>query len=873
MATREEIEILLKAQDQASAVVRGLKQELAEAQGQSQATGTGFGQMALQGVAMGAGFLASTEGLKLLGGALSSTSRAVVELAARAEQIQNRSLITGWGVETVQVLDRVAEMSGVSSGRIETAMMRLQRGAVEGSKGFDKLGMSTEAFLALSPEQQLQAAAEKVMSYGTAAERSAAAQALFGKSGAELLPVLAQVAQGTDDVSVAMSGDQVAAMAQLDDALDRVKGGWEDLINQLLVTIASSPEVKEGLETIADVLLTMARNMKQGQQDASALLSILMRIAHLGGPNSPLGLLRAAGVLSGSGAPSPTGLQGFQGLAMTGGGIEGPAAWETERDRQQLRHQQERERAHAKYLRDLAHDEERANRESIAREERFQRDLTALEVDEQTQRRESMKAEQWAGTEVERLLYAARLSAAHEFNQAITDGIAGTNKAFIIGLQTRERHIRDDIAHARVIEQRYRAVAGVLVDIVGLLADAASGTQAWGMTLAQVGQGIAQQLGGPVGGIAGAGLELWMAGQRRDQANAALRGTADQTYGSFDRAQQLAAQYGMPLMGGGIRAPGQLGDTFENMDISTEELQAQLDALAATIGKAETGFQNLHAGLTSAGQAATGLQTMLAEGFADSGGAIASLIGTVAEAMMSQGVGAWGMEGNAAFSQVSQASGLVQQLIAGMNQANLVDTDLLATTTEATANLIAQATEASGLEGRDATRVGFAANAQLLQAQLEASMMSGTGISTELQALLDEARANGINIVASPLVQSLEVQRESLAVQQKMLGALGSAGGGKEEEPPAMARGGVVLPFVPRAERGLVVSHSPGGSLIRSGEREAELTVPVRAVFDLARQIGSGAGGGGRWEVAPVYLDGAKVGEMMVRRRNAGLAG
>ena len=99
-------------------------------------------------------------------------------------------------------------------------------------------------------------------------------------------------------------------------------------------------------------------------------------------------------------------------------------------------------------------------------------------------------------------------------------------------------------------------------------------------------------------------------------------------------------------------------------------------------------------------------------------------------------------------------------------------------------------------------------------------------------------------------------------------GAYGGGGGSAE----GMARGGIVLPFVPRAAQGIVTAR-PGGSPVIVGEGgQAELVAPVRA---LAREIGAAAaaaagGGGGRGEAA-IILDGEVVGRWFMRRNRAGL--
>lgn len=87
--------------------------------------------------------------------------------------------------------------------------------------------------------------------------------------------------------------------------------------------------------------------------------------------------------------------------------------------------------------------------------------------------------------------------------------------------------------------------------------------------------------------------------------------------------------------------------------------------------------------------------------------------------------------------------------------------------------------------------------------------------------------------------------------------------------PPDFARGGVVLPFVPRAARGIYTPARPGGMLVRMGEAgEPEVAMPVRNILAMAERIASRNGGGGGG--GDVYLDGAKVGRQIERRTAGG---
>jgi TP901 family phage tail tape measure protein len=89
---------------------------------------------------------------------------------------------------------------------------------------------------------------------------------------------------------------------------------------------------------------------------------------------------------------------------------------------------------------------------------------------------------------------------------------------------------------------------------------------------------------------------------------------------------------------------------------------------------------------------------------------------------------------------------------------------------------------------------------------------------------------------------------------------------------PEFARGGVVLPFRPRAAaEGLVVPSSPGGELVRMGEAgQAELAAPVKALLSKMQETALLAAGGGEQRII-LQVDGQALSEVVVRRNRAGL--
>lgn len=163
---------------------------------------------------------------------------AVEALYGKAEKLSNKSLITGFSTDDLQKYTRAAQVAGGNLDSLTTAFQRFQK-QIEGSgRALKQLGIDQNAFKAASSAEQLQMLIDKVFSYKTASEQSAASQVAFGRSGANLLPTLKAINDGIGETATVIGPKAVEAMAQMDDALDILKGTWADLKEQGLAVVA-----------------------------------------------------------------------------------------------------------------------------------------------------------------------------------------------------------------------------------------------------------------------------------------------------------------------------------------------------------------------------------------------------------------------------------------------------------------------------------------------------------------------------------------------------------------------------------------------------------------------------------------------------------
>jgi len=180
------------------------------------------------------------------GAAFASAALAMGALAKQAidtaDKINESTQRTGLAAEQISKLKYAAEQSGSSLSTVEKGLQRLSKEADSGGKNLARLGISAvDASGKARPLNDLFLdAADKISKMGNATERSAAAQAVFGKAGVELLPILRSGREGiealgkeAEQLGVVFSGDMVAASEAFNDNLDKLKSAALGLGNSL----------------------------------------------------------------------------------------------------------------------------------------------------------------------------------------------------------------------------------------------------------------------------------------------------------------------------------------------------------------------------------------------------------------------------------------------------------------------------------------------------------------------------------------------------------------------------------------------------------------------------------------------------------------
>lgn len=194
---------------------------------------------------------AVSSGFSKLAGIVGAISlvRLTQEALEFAESLDVASARTGIAVENLQRLQFVASQSNVSVDAITSAINKLQKelvtGGQESSAAINRLGLSIGDLRTLAPDDQFLKIAEAIAEIPDPAERSSAAMQIFGRGGAELLPVLTQGAEGVralsaqfDKLGVSVSAEAVGKVDDLGDAFGRMKVATKALTTELLALVA-----------------------------------------------------------------------------------------------------------------------------------------------------------------------------------------------------------------------------------------------------------------------------------------------------------------------------------------------------------------------------------------------------------------------------------------------------------------------------------------------------------------------------------------------------------------------------------------------------------------------------------------------------------
>lgn len=216
-------------------------------------------------------------------GFASASALLVKQSIDQADAFAKMAQSAGVTVESISSLAYAADLSGVSQENLSSSLARLtknmsdaQQGTGEAIKGFKALGISVvDASGNLrASDQVLKDVAEKFASFEDGANKTALAISLFGKSGAQLVPLLnagasgiAELQQEADRLGITLDTNTAKAAEAFNDNLTRIQSVSRGLANNIAAQLLPT------LVNLTNQLFNSAAGSQALQQAATAAAS------------------------------------------------------------------------------------------------------------------------------------------------------------------------------------------------------------------------------------------------------------------------------------------------------------------------------------------------------------------------------------------------------------------------------------------------------------------------------------------------------------------------------------------------------------------------------------------------------------------------
>lgn len=235
-----------------------------------------------------------------------------------ADEMYKAAQAAGTTVEALSQLRHAAEMSGSSFEGLQTGLRRLatamedvQNGSTgPASRAFERLGISvTDASGNLrAVDEVLSDVAQAFSQMEDGAQKSAAANAILGRSGTQLIPMLNAGANGlrsmrdeADRLGLTISTNTGQAAEAFNDNISRLKRAFVGIRNEVAAALLPV------FERFSDALVTLMGDQELVRGISAGLVEVFKRIA--------IGALRVTKALYSMGAIAAWAASGFEGGA------------------------------------------------------------------------------------------------------------------------------------------------------------------------------------------------------------------------------------------------------------------------------------------------------------------------------------------------------------------------------------------------------------------------------------------------------------------------------------------------------------------------------------------------------------------------------
>ena len=235
--------------------------------------------------------------------------------AELGEQMERTGAILGITSSQASELAGMAKMTGTDFGSLEHAVERFDLGLAEATKagsrmaeGLRVLGLSAKEFVGVPTAERLNIIAEAFSKFEDGPNKTAAAMALLGRAGAEMIPFLDKGREGMRELhdvllrtGAVMSNEMAASFAKTMEDINEMSLAWQGLSNRIfgvvnpaidaaikeitkLVESMNAQSIRAGIEALTDAGIDLSAAIAEYAVRAMAAIDKL--IAKLGGLRS-----------------------------------------------------------------------------------------------------------------------------------------------------------------------------------------------------------------------------------------------------------------------------------------------------------------------------------------------------------------------------------------------------------------------------------------------------------------------------------------------------------------------------------------------------------------------------------------------------------
>jgi hypothetical protein len=253
---------------------------LAEAQAQVEEFSKGL----IAGLGVAGGFeigQAIIEGLKGVPEAIAGAIDHVAELSHQFELLSEK---TGVAVGSLQELSFAATVSGTSIDSVASLLTKMEKNLVTGKGALQDLGLSAAELKEMAPEAAFQKIADAIQGMDNPMAQAAAAMKIFGKAGAEMLPMIkggmADARLEAQQLGTVLSDETVKASADLKIETEKLGLAWDGLKNQFAGFIADSPEIIDALQGITRGVGAVASGIRDHHDELEEFLLWVLSVGN-----------------------------------------------------------------------------------------------------------------------------------------------------------------------------------------------------------------------------------------------------------------------------------------------------------------------------------------------------------------------------------------------------------------------------------------------------------------------------------------------------------------------------------------------------------------------------------------------------------------